>query len=227
MENACEIIEPYKRQTARHAGTERANRTLPVNAAHVSCDPDDCPFSRRTSTTQRQGFLSLTRAGRVRIETELYTAGQEEVDKLADRSGEYVHLVVENDGREVAIYERRGEHAVGMDYHLQLREAPQHLHDSASGKAIHSAPPRDVKRRPERLSQQTQHTITDRETSVNATEESSQSGSRIRKTNDEDASGVHTQENPCEKCGEELSPDDVYCPTSRQKGPADSDFLRW
>ncbi|QIB73240.1 zinc-ribbon domain-containing protein [Halogeometricum borinquense] len=55
------------------------------------------------------------------------------------------------------------------------------------------------------------------ETSVNATEESSQSGSRIRKTNDEDASGVHTQENPCEKCGEELSPDDVYCPNCGEK----------
>ena len=221
VENACEIIEAVQES---HSATlqelseriELSQGTLHTYLATLT----DCGFLTKDNDTYQLGFRFVTMGEHVRNETELYTAGQEEVDKLADRSGEYVHLVVENDGREVAIYERRGEHAVGMDYHLQLREAPQHLHDSASGKAILSCLPDERVEKiidREGLSRQTQHTITDRETLRDELETIQERGYA---TNDEEeirglrAIGAPILDND----GTVVGAVSVTAPTSRLKG---------
>jgi predicted transcriptional regulator len=56
------------------------------------------------------------------------------------------------------------------------------------------------------------------ETDVNASEERSQGNSDVRKTRaDSAAPDAHTHEKPCEKCGEELDADDVYCANCGEK----------
>jgi DNA-binding IclR family transcriptional regulator len=73
----------------------------------------------------------------VRNHSRLYRAAKMEVDKLAEKTEEAVHLIVEHDGQGIALYERLGEEAIGTNYHRELRQRPhQHLHCTASGKAI-------------------------------------------------------------------------------------------
>lgn len=84
----------------------------------------------------RLGFRFVTMGESVRNQTDLYRVGQEEAETLAERTGEWVHLTVEHQGQEVTIYETSGDNAVAMDYHLRMRESPQHLHYTAAGKAM-------------------------------------------------------------------------------------------
>jgi Arc/MetJ-type ribon-helix-helix transcriptional regulator len=56
------------------------------------------------------------------------------------------------------------------------------------------------------------------ETAVNASEEQSRRDSDVRKTREEPAAGdAHTHDKSCEKCGEELDADDVYCANCGEK----------
>lgn len=73
----------------------------------------------------------------VRNQNPLYQAGKKEVDELAQRTQEIIHLIVEDYGSETILYEAFGDRAVGEDYYLYNREKPKrHLHESAAGKAI-------------------------------------------------------------------------------------------
>lgn len=168
VENASEIIDHVRQSSGATLGELHEAFALSRGTMHTYLATlTDCGLLTKDDGTYHLGFRLVTLGEHVRNETPLYTAGQAEVDRLADTCGEYVHLVVEHDGRQIAIYERRGQQAVGMDYHLQLRETPQHLHDSASGKAILSCLPTErveeiVSR--DGLAPQTEQTITDRET---------------------------------------------------------------
>ncbi|AGB40035.1 IclR family transcriptional regulator [Natronococcus occultus] len=90
----------------------------------------------KSDGTYQLGFRLVTMGEAVRNQSDLYRAGQAEVEKLAEETGEWVHLTVEHQGREVTIYESSGDNAVATDYHHRIREAPQHLHHTATGKAI-------------------------------------------------------------------------------------------
>ncbi|MCU4751368.1 IclR family transcriptional regulator [Halobacteria archaeon AArc-curdl1] len=72
----------------------------------------------------------------VRNHIPVYMAAKDEIDAFAEECGEYAHLIVEDDGHEIALYESRGDQAIATDYHIQLREDPQLLHNSSAGKAI-------------------------------------------------------------------------------------------
>ncbi|MGM0398231.1 MAG: IclR family transcriptional regulator [Halobacteriota archaeon] len=123
-------------------------------------------FVTREEDVYRLGVRFIPMAETVRNETRLYRAAREEVETLARETEEYVHLTVADRNREVTIDERRGDNAIAMDYHLRMREAPQHLHYTSTGKAMlaHFAPERvDRIIETEGLVAQTDQTITDRE----------------------------------------------------------------
>lgn len=165
VENASEILTRVQQSNGATLGQLHEECALSRGTLHTYLSTlTDCGFLTKADGTYRLGFRFLTMGDHVRNGTPLYTAGQAEVDALADTSGEYVHLVVEHGGRQIAIYERRGKQAVGTGYHLQVRAAPQHLHDNASGKAILSRlPPERVDDIVSRdgLERQTERTITD------------------------------------------------------------------
>jgi DNA-binding IclR family transcriptional regulator len=79
-------------------------------------------------------FLSLGEY--VKNDDILYNAGKPEVDRLAEETQEYVHLVTEEHGELIYLHEARGENAVGKDYFSRKFEKPGHLHSSSYGKAI-------------------------------------------------------------------------------------------
>lgn len=121
----------------------------------------------KTGDQYRLGPEFVTLGEYVRHQSRLYQAGKEEVDICAAKTGEAVHLVIEHHGRGIALYERFGEDAIGTEFHETLRQRPhQHLHCTASGKAILAHLPED--RTDEILDEhglepQTRHSITDRD----------------------------------------------------------------
>ena len=72
----------------------------------------------------------------VRNRNRLYQAGREEIERLAQDTEEYTHLVAKEYGRAIYLHEARGKQAVGEDYFSKKFETPVHLHSSAYGKAI-------------------------------------------------------------------------------------------
>ncbi|RDZ59751.1 transcriptional regulator, partial [Haloferax sp. Atlit-12N] len=50
---------------------------------------------------------------RVKHNSKLYQAAKKEIDRLADETGECVHLLIENNGQGILLYESFGEKAVG------------------------------------------------------------------------------------------------------------------
>lgn len=88
-------------------------------------------------TTYDLGPQFLAAGEHVRNRSHLYQAAKEEVDKLAEETGECGHLIIEHAGQLFALYERFGPDAIGTDYHDQKRGKPlNHLHCTAAGKSI-------------------------------------------------------------------------------------------
>lgn len=81
-----------------------------------------------------RAFIPLTEY--VRNRSVLYRAGNLQTDKLAFECEEYVHLMSEFDGLEIALHESRGRNAIGTEYYRRMREEPQKLHYSSAGKSM-------------------------------------------------------------------------------------------
>ncbi|WP_330633044.1 IclR family transcriptional regulator [Halocatena halophila] len=103
-----------------------------------------------------------------RNNSDLFRAGKAVADKLAEETGESIHLIGEHEGLEVIFYESFGEKAAGTAFYIQNRQNPElHLHYSAAGKAILAHLPES---RCEEIIQRyglvrrTEHTITDEQT---------------------------------------------------------------
>lgn len=81
----------------------------------------------------RVGLRFLDHGGRARNRLEVYQTAKPEIEKLAEKTGELVNLVVEEDGLGVYIDYAKGEDAVNIDTYLGKHEP---LHSTAFGKTI-------------------------------------------------------------------------------------------
>jgi DNA-binding IclR family transcriptional regulator len=118
--------------------------------------------------TYNLGPQLLTLGEHVRHNSSLYNASKEQVEQLANESGECAHLITEHDGNLYSIYEWFGANAVAVEFHNNKRERPlNHLHCTASGKAILAELPEekiDSIFGDGELPKKTKQTITNRET---------------------------------------------------------------
>lgn len=164
---ASELIDVIRDNDGATLSEIQAETDLTTATVHTYLQTlREVGFLTKDDGTYNLGLRFVTMGEYVRNRSDLYRAGQKQVDRLANRTGEYAHLVVEGSGREVAVYESRGENAIATEYHLRMRETPQYLHDSAAGKAILAHLP--AERREEILAnapleRQTPNTITDRD----------------------------------------------------------------
>lgn len=120
----------------------------------------------KDSDNYRLSYDMLIFGEYVRNQSYLYTIGRREIDSLAAETGQYAHLVVEENGRGHNLYKSRGEQAVGDDYQLAKFQQRDYLHITASGKAILAYLPQErVKEIIDRhgLPARTERTITCRE----------------------------------------------------------------
>ena len=101
----------------------------------------------------------------VRNRNRLYKYGKDEVEALAESTGEYANLFTEQHGMGINLYKVRGSDAVGSGYQTNKLQRPDHLHCTATGKAILAHLPEERVNEiidQHGLPSQTVNTITDR-----------------------------------------------------------------
>lgn len=79
------------------------------------------------------GLRPLQLAGHARAKDQLYQVANDEVDELAEETGESSKIIVEQGGRGVYLYQAHAKQAVTTDSHLGTRV---YLHSTAVGKCI-------------------------------------------------------------------------------------------
>lgn len=72
----------------------------------------------------------------VRQQSNLYKAGREEIDNLAAKTGEYAHLMYEENGLGIHLYKSHAKSGAAADFYRQKTTKTDYLHLSAAGKAI-------------------------------------------------------------------------------------------
>ncbi len=83
-------------------------------------------------------FLGVGEQARSRYK--VFPIASEELDKLADRTGEHTNLMIEEHGKGIFLYKARGPDAVQLDTHAGMRV---HLQTTALGKSILAFRPRE------------------------------------------------------------------------------------
>ena len=133
-----ELVE-HIRKLKKTTVTELANRAdLSPGAVHTHLSTlKRAGYIVQEGTEYRLGPQFLASGEHVRNYSELYQASKEQIDHLAENSGECAHLIIEHDSKLFALYERFGDKAVGVELHGRKRAEPlNHLHCTAAGKAI-------------------------------------------------------------------------------------------
>lgn len=134
----CKITE-YLREWNGGTVSELANETgLTPGTVHTHLSTlREHNYVVKNGNEYRLGYHLLALGESVRNHQELYLAGKEQIESLAEETGECAHLIIEHDGQMYTLYERFGQKAVGVEYHDRKREQPvAHLHCTAAGKAI-------------------------------------------------------------------------------------------
>lgn len=155
-----------------------------MNGARVTQLADRFDVSRSTAyihlkTLEESGFVVqrgeryelalqfLTFGEFVRNENVLYRHGKSEVDGLAEETDQYTHIVAEENGWGINVYQMKGDTGVGGNYQTAKLHERDYLHYTASGKAILAFLPDSRIREivdTHGLPAQTEKTITDIET---------------------------------------------------------------
>jgi DNA-binding IclR family transcriptional regulator len=113
--------------------------------------------------TYKLGLKLFEMGVQTRRLTPVYSIAKEDVDRLADQTGEMANLMIEEHGRGTYVYIARGDEAVRLDTKIGTR---QYLHTSALGKAIlahMSRERREAVIERHGLPAETPNTVTDRE----------------------------------------------------------------
>lgn len=103
----------------------------------------------------------------VRQRSKLYQMGREEIDNLAAETGEFAHLMKEENGLGIHLYKSQAKGGAAADFYRHKTTKPDYLHLSAAGKTILAHLPRErIEEIIDRhgLERKTENTVTDRET---------------------------------------------------------------
>jgi DNA-binding IclR family transcriptional regulator len=136
-------------------------------------------YVTRQGDTYQNGLKVLDIGERVKHRTGIFDIAAEEVDKLAEESGELALMSVLEHGQNVLLYKSHGPDAIQTSHETGLREP---LHCSGLGKAILSELPRDQIEHiidEHGLPAFTEHTITDRDALFEELERTTERGYAI------------------------------------------------
>lgn len=156
-----EVLKELGRATPAEVATavDKSERTV----SHYLSWLETKQYVTRQGETYQNGLRFLDIGERVKHGTGIFDIAVEQVDALAEESGELALLSVLEHGQNVLLYKSSGTDAIQTSHEIGLREP---LHCSGLGKSILSALPRE---RVERIVDEyglpafTENTITDRE----------------------------------------------------------------
>ena len=171
VEKACSILEALEELNGGRI-TEVAEHTgIPKGSVHnyLSTLLQE-EFVVKDGPVYDIGLLPLDLGGYARSQREVYEVAKPEIKNLAEETGEFTSLLVEEHGWGVYIDRETGPRAVNVDARIGNRV---HLHNTALGKAVLAHLPREyvgeiLDRRG--MPATTQNTITDREELFNQLE---------------------------------------------------------
>lgn len=131
-------------------------------------------FLVQRDDTYRFAFKFTVLGEYARNQSPLFRYGKSEVDKLAEETDQYTHIVTEENGYGINLYQVKGDYSIDGEYQSEKNQRRDHLHYTASGKAILAHLPRQ--RVEEIINQRglptrTKNTITDRETLLDELEQ--------------------------------------------------------
>lgn len=173
---------PWRELSTVKTATAVVEMLAELNAAGVTevAEQLDIPKSSahaQLSTLETTGYLTrngseyelspqlLLLGEHVRNGNPLFQFGREQAEALAEETGHYSHLFIEEDGLGVNIYEARGELAGDYSYQSLKLQRKEPLHITATGKAILAELPDarvDEIINKHGLESRTEHTISDR-----------------------------------------------------------------
>lgn len=137
VERSWEIIRFL--QDTRRSGVTQIAKELDMSKASTHTHlatllEEGIVVQEETQYRLSLNFISL--GDHVRIKSTLYNGGRPIVDKLANESGEYVHLVTNEGSSIVYLYGSGGEKAIATEFFKNKIKKPGDFHAMASGKAI-------------------------------------------------------------------------------------------
>lgn len=134
VDTAFRIVETVKEEDGVRVGELATLLNLPESTV------SDYLVTLRTNqylvkegNTYRIGLRFLELGDHARNFRNIYQSAKRKIDSLATKTGDLVHLSVEENGLGVIIYEREGVQAVSLDTYVGRRV---HLHSTALGKAM-------------------------------------------------------------------------------------------
>ncbi len=137
LENLFELLEIIKHYSGISVSELTEQVHLSKGTVHTYLQTlESLGYVKRVDGGYDLGQMFIPLSEYVRNRSVLFNRGCDEVDKLAFDCEEYVHLMSEVDGLEIALYASRGENAIGTEYYRRMREEPQKLHYSSAGKSI-------------------------------------------------------------------------------------------
>jgi len=137
VEQATDIIQVLSELDGAGVSTVAERLDISVSSAHSHLATlHETDFLIKENGQYHLSYRFLHLGEYVRNNSDLYRCGRLEADKLADKTGHYVHLFTEEKETGINIYEARGEHAEDYDYQSLKLQRGEPLHISASGKAV-------------------------------------------------------------------------------------------
>lgn len=97
---------------------------------------EQCGYVVQEETKYRLAYRVSLLGESVRKQSRLFVIGRDEIDNLADETGLYAHLSVEEEGKGINLYQSKGGAVDRYDYQSKKVQKPDHLHVTATGKAI-------------------------------------------------------------------------------------------
>lgn len=166
VRTASAVIETLAKRDGAGVTEIAEQLNMPKSSAHAQLSTlEAVGYLTRNGSEYQLSHRLLLLGEHVRSSDPLFQFGREQAEALAEETGHYSHLFVEEDGLGVNIYEARGELAGDYNYQsLKLRQK-EPLHITATGKAILAElPDTKVDRIIDKhgLEPRTEHTISNR-----------------------------------------------------------------
>lgn len=164
VQNSCDILEELQRTNG--AGVTELSERLDMSKAGIHsylATLEQNEFVVKDGSTYRMSLRFLDFGKSAKQNVEIYDLVQEEVETLAEKTGEVAQFMVEEHGWGIYICKERGESGVQTASYTGDRK---HLHCTGVGKAILSSLPRDRVEEiidKQGLPPRTENTITDRD----------------------------------------------------------------
>jgi DNA-binding IclR family transcriptional regulator len=141
LDTAADVVDTIQELGGADVPTVAARCGLARSTVHGYVTTlEDRGYLVREGTTYHVGLEFLAKGGHARTRKPEYEFVGEKVADLADRTGERVQFIVEENGRGYYVHTATGANAVHVDAAVGKKI---HLHASSAGKAILSALPRD------------------------------------------------------------------------------------